>query len=437
MSVPVTRRERTAAGARTWWLVLLVLLLAFLWTSDLVRVWRVTNHHDLDVFMLAARRLLAGEDIYQEAAPFQAALEAGTFRMDDDTVAWPYMYAPLIAMLLAPATALPYPLVQALWWGLNVLALGFGSWLVLRALDAPPLAGAVLGLAMLWRFYPAVVGLRLGQIEIIQFLLLAVSLYGFSRGWERRGAIALGVATALKFFPGALIVLLVWRRRWRAALWALGVALVLVVGSFAVVGLDAMADYVGYGSIYGIGGAFAGFFFNQSLNGFFSRNLIRNVFTATLKGWHLPGLARGLILLADLVVVAVSARMTWQPHPWPSKPMPVDHRCFGLQYGLGIVALLLISPHSQVYTYVWALIPFLVLGAWLLRGRGPWIWLGGGAIVAYFLIGRSYSLFVPGLTRLVQAHTLFGGLLLWGVLVMLLMVESPEPVEDSIEPGRI
>ncbi len=49
---------------------------AALWMSDLVRVWRITNHKDLDVFLLAARRLLAGEDIYVDAAAFRASIEA-------------------------------------------------------------------------------------------------------------------------------------------------------------------------------------------------------------------------------------------------------------------------------------------------------------------------------------------------------------------------
>jgi len=50
------------------------------------------------------------------------------------------------------------------------------------------------------------------------------------------------------------------------------------------VGLDAIPTYVHYTGVYGIAGAFAAFPLNQSLNGFFSRNLVRNVFTATPKG---------------------------------------------------------------------------------------------------------------------------------------------------------
>ena len=96
---------------------LLVGLVAALWMSDLVRVWRMTNHKDLDVFLLAARRLLAGEDIYVDAAAFRASIEAGAFSMKDASVVWPYAYAPLIAILFTPALALPAEIVHVLWWG--------------------------------------------------------------------------------------------------------------------------------------------------------------------------------------------------------------------------------------------------------------------------------------------------------------------------------
>jgi len=402
------------------WLV--VGLLASLWLWDLARVWRITNHHDLDVFMRAARRLVAGEDIYQDLAPFKAALERGTFSMKDETVVWPYAYAPLIAILFVPALALPYSLVRALWWGVNVLALSLGSLLTLRALSrvTPLLLG--LALLLLYRFDPAVVTLRLGQIELVQFFLLALALYALSRGRDPLAGGALGLATALKFFPGALIGLFLWRRRWRAALWALAVACVGIGASFALVGWEAVSAYWHYTSIYGLGGAFAAFPYNQSFNGFFSRNLISNVFSPTLKGVNLPGLAKGLTLLCDGVVVLASAYLTWHREGWPCSPCEGDHQRFSLEFALGVVALLLVSPHSQVYTLVWTLLPLLVLVHKLLADSAPW-WQWGVLFVAYLLIGRHYVFFHPGLTRLVQAHYLFGLLSLWGLLAFILWRE--------------
>lgn len=410
------RAVNRQGGRQRWrdsllWLV--VVLLALLWVSDLVRVWRMTNHHDLDVFYLAARRLVAGEDIYADAAPFQASIEAGTFSMKDDTVVWPYAYSPLIALLFVPATAMPYSVVQILWWGFNVGSLLLGGWLSLRALGCATPARVALSLLLLYKFEPAVVTLRLGQIEIVQFLLLAFTLYALNHNWDRRAGLALGLAAGLKFFPGALVGLLLWRGRWRAAAWSTATAFVIIMGSFLLVGFDALSSYLGFASMYGIGGAFAAFPFNQSLNGFFSRNLIHNVFSPTLKGWHLPGLAKGLTLACDTVVILVSAWLTWHRKEERNNE---DRQRFALEFSLGIVALLLVLPHSQVYTFVWLLVSFIAFAIWLLsQPRTAW-WQWAGWFIAALLVGRHYVLFYPGLTRLVQAHYLFGALLLWGML---------------------
>jgi len=418
---------------RRYWQWLAVVVLLALIAVDLVRVWRVTNHHDLDVFVLAARRLVAGEDIYADAAQFKAAIEAGTFSMKDETVIWPYAYGPLIATLFVPALWMPYSLVQAIWWGANIVALGLGSWFCLRAVGPATPGRMALVLLFLYRFEPAVVALRLGQIELMQYLLLAFALYALNRqtsfnpppqsrerlklvcSWESWAGIALGLAAGVKFFPAALIALLVWRRRWRVAAWAAGTAVVAIFGPFALVGWDALGRYLSFASLYGIGGAFAAFPLNQSLNGFFSRNLMRNVFSATLKGLHLPWLAKGLTLGSDGAIILGSAWLTWHRRGWRIPPDEEERQRFSLEYGLAILALLMVSPHSQVYTFVWALIALIVLGLlWLAEPAAPWRWVG--LIVAYLLLGRNLVLFRPGLTRFVQAHYLFGALILWGMM---------------------
>jgi hypothetical protein len=397
------------------WLAVLALLV--LWASDLPRLWRITNHHDLEVFLLAAQRLLTGQDIYADAAPFRAAIESGAFNMRDAFVVWPYAYAPLIALLFVPATALPVPLVQAAWWVMNLGALLLGSWLSLSALGRPTAWQIALALLALHRFDPAIVALRLGQIELLQFLLLAAALYAWSREREALGGAFLGLAAGLKFFPLALVGLLIWRRRWLAAAWAMGIALLAIGGSFVMLGRSAVTSFMALSGMYGIGGAFAAFPLNQSLNGFVSRNLIDNIFVASLKGWHLPGLAKALILAADMVVVAISALVTWRRVGWAGAR---DHQVFALQYGLGIMALLLVSPHSQVYTYVWVLVPLMVVIALSARAGIGARFTWGALLVAYLLMGRAYAVFVPGITRFVQAHYMWGALLLWGLLAWVL-----------------
>lgn len=409
------RREaaRDVWGRRGAWLVVALLALAL--CVQLAGVWRVTNHHDLVVFLRAAERLAAGKDIYADAEPFQVAIESGTFSMRDDSVVWPYAYSPLIAMLFLPLRRLPLETVGLGWWIANVFMLLGGCWLAVRSVAEPTPGRLALLLLMLYGFAPAMAALRLGQIEILQFLLLAVTLWGLRRDREVLAGLALGLATAIKFFPGALIVWLLWRRRWCPALWAIGVAALLTVGSFALVGWEAVGRYLSYSSMYGIGGAYAAFPLNHSLNGLFSRNLMANVFSSPLKGLDLPGLARGLTVGADLLIVAACAALTFRGWSRNEGSAREDVWRDPLEFGLATGALLLVSPHSQVYGFVWALLSLIV---WTMARYADNVtrwWHWALALLAYLLVGRDYALFVRGITRIVQAHYTLGALLLWGL----------------------
>jgi len=395
---------------------LIVALLALSLCVQLADVWRVTNHHDLAVFLRAANRLAADEDIYADAAPFQAAIESGSFSLRDDSVVWPYAYSPLIAILFLPMRGLSLETVGVGWWIANNLMLLGGCWLALRSVAYATPGRVALVFLMLHGYAPAVSALRLGQIEILQFLLLAVTLWGLRRDREVLAGLALGLATGLKFFPGALIVWLLWRRRWRPALWAIGSAVLLTVGSFALVGWDAFTRYLSFSSMYGIGGAYAAFPLNHSLNGLFSRNLMANVFSASLKGWDLPALAKGLTLAADLMIVAVCAALTGRGWSRKGAATPQDAWRDPLEFALATSALLLVSPHSQVYGFVWALLPLIVWTMARYADDATRWWHWGLALLAYLLVGRDYELFVPGITRLVQAHFTLGALLLWGLV---------------------
>lgn len=413
---------RAVKCLRSWerWGWLLVGALAVLVVVDLSRVWRITNHHDVDVFLQAAERLVRGEDIYADGPAFWAAVESGTIDMKDDSLAWPYAYAPLIALLFVPLTWLPLAVARTLWWGTNVVALLAGCWLVIEPWreDRSPWLLALL-LALLWRYDPAVVALRLGQIEIVQFLLLAAAMALLRRERDVWAGVLIGLAAGLKFVPAALAVWFMWRRRWQAAGWTLAVAAISILGSFALVTRAQAVAYFAFMSLYGFGGAFAAFPLNQSLNGFVIRNLVRNPFVATLKGWHLPSLARALIYGGVLVIGGACAWLTFHRQTWPAQPTDADHERSDLEFALAIAALAIVSPHSQVYALVWLLVPLLLLARRLWNHRlGIWPWLG--LLVGYLLVGRPYALYVPMLTRLVQAHYFFGALLLWGLTGWLL-----------------
>ncbi len=401
-----------SAGRATWARWGLVAALAILLAMDYAQVWSITNNHDFAVFYQAAERLRDGQDIYQDIDTFKHAIESGSFVLKDPNTVWPYAYPPLAAVVLLPLTALPYPLAAAAWTAVNLLFLWAGCALVVLGTGRVTWVMVAAVLLLLIRFYPATVALRLGQLEVSQFLLIALALWALAGRRERLAGISLGVATALKFFPGALLGFLLWKRRWRPAAWGIAVAMGLLAASYAVVGLDSLPRYLAFTSVYSHGG-FAAFPYNQSLSGFFTRAFTANLFVTPVRGINSPSLAWGLTALATTAVTLPFLAVTWGPGD------PTSER-FSLEYALAVVVLLLASPHSQIYAFVWLLLPFIVLVRWVARqGHVPWL-VVGGLLIAYLLIGQDFAFNVRFVIRFIQAHLMVGTLVLWGLLIVVL-----------------
>ena len=419
---------------RLWWLVVGVLTLSVI--INYAQVVRITNNHDFAVYYQAAVNLRRGDDIYADSALFRESVESGRFDyMADDTV-WPYAYPPLLAILLLPLSHLPYTWASGLWTAATLAALGAAMWLMVRALGPVTPPRLALALLLLYRYRPAVVALRLGQIDILILLLLAGVFYSLVRDRWWLAGVLLGLAVGLKFFAGVLIAYLFWKRRWRSAMIAGATAAVLLAGSFGVIGFDAVPAYLDFTALYSRGG-FAGYPYHQCFNAFFTRLFTDNLFVAPIRGWDLPWLADGLTLISSGLVGLMTAWLTWGA-------MERADRRFALEFGLVITALLLVMPPSPLYSFAWLLLPFLALllgsSEALMRarvgqrpGRSELTELPGSesgdlgsqlrgfavlglTTLAYILTARDYPYRIRYLIRLLQSHYLFGGLLLWCVL---------------------
>ena len=84
-------------------------------------------------------------------------------------------------------------------------------------------------------------GLWFGNLTL--FLVLPLALAWRYRDRAPVAGIALGVAVAAKLFVWPLVVWLLLTRRFAAAAWAVGSAVVLVLGAWALVGFQGFRDY--------------------------------------------------------------------------------------------------------------------------------------------------------------------------------------------------
>ncbi|MBC7258332.1 MAG: DUF2029 domain-containing protein [Chloroflexi bacterium] len=408
-----------------WLQVVVVAVLVALVAWWGVGVYRITNNHDFEVQYQAAERLRAGENIYADSAGFKAALESGQFNMRDNSIRWPYANPPLLAILTVPLTYLPYDVAAAIWTGLTTLFLLGACAAILAAIGRLDWTGAVVALVLLYGYYPATVCLRLGQVEILLFLLIALAFLALKRGRDEWAGAALGFATAIKFFPGALILFLAWKRKWKAAAWGLGIGAVVLAASILIAGPENFAAYTEAWGVYA-GGAFSAFPLNQSLNGFFSRLFRPNVFWPTLRGLELPGLATGLWLGGAAVLGAALAWLT-------RKGTDARDRRFDMEFSAAILVLLLAQPHSQVYAFVWALLPLIVVACRAVSTY-PWSWLEVGAlVVGYFMLGRQWFRLPPIPVRFVRSHVMFGALLLAALVFYILWRKLPAPAAQGGE----
>ncbi len=371
-------------------LVLCAAILALILAVDTIAVLRITNNHDFAIYLLAAERLRDGGDIYAETAAFQAQIEASASTHSEDTP-WPYAYPPFLAALLVPLTFLPSPWPGVLWTTFCLTALLAGCWLILKSQTWLSLSGLVITMLMLYQFQPAVVALRLGQIDLAIFLLIVLVLVWLKLGAEARAGLALGVAIGVKLFAGFLVLFLLWKRRWRAAVCALVTGGLCLAASFALVGWDGLTRYLDFSSLY-TRGPFAGYPYHQSFNAFFTRAFKPNMFLDPVA--DMPWLADGLTVILSLALLVCLAWLT-------RRPVAPDTPRFDMEYSMAVAVMLLVVPPAPRYSFVWLLLGFIVLAAQVARGRGA-TWLVGLLALGYIFAARLVYVPIPYLRRLLM-----------------------------------
>ncbi len=168
-----------------------------------------------------ARALLDGAAIYPE--PIR----------DNIVVGNPAVYPPPFILASVPLALLPVSAAAWLWFFVLAGCVLAAMWIV-GVRDWRCLVVAVTS--------PVVVhGLYYGNLTIVIVLLVALAWrYRDQAHWV---GLALGAAIAAKLFVWPLVVWLLLTRRFRAAAWTVGSAVVLVLGAWAAIGFEGFRDY--------------------------------------------------------------------------------------------------------------------------------------------------------------------------------------------------
>src|SRR4029077_19954342 len=176
-------------------------------------------------------------------------------------------------------------------------------------------------------FVPATFNLRLGQMEPLVLLVLALAFVSYVRGHRVTCGVLIGVAASLKLAPLLLVILLLRRRWWHAAAATGATVAVSVASGVIALGASPLIEYVTR-----VMPAFArqdGWIYNQSVNGVLNRLADHSVLTV---GTTLMPIAM-LSLVFAAIVVAVAAGIT--------RPGQRSSSMRGVEFACAVMAMLL------------------------------------------------------------------------------------------------
>lgn len=167
------------------------------------------NFFDLKIYVRAMRWWVDGNPLYDYAQWDRVQGELH------------FTYPPFSALLLRPFAYLDLRWSIAIFTVFSVAAIALATWWLIQRTSLRPLwfaAGLAIPLALV--IEPSRETISFGQINMVLVLLILADLLFAVPRHSRWAGVGIGLATALKLFPGIFIVYLLATRRWRAAVVA-------------------------------------------------------------------------------------------------------------------------------------------------------------------------------------------------------------------------
>lgn len=226
--------------------VLVAILVAFRLVQFAIFSTQVQWGYDFSAYWAAADHLLHGLPIYaadQLGGPYAPQRQ------------FLYLYPPPLAAAVTPLALLvptDYRAAAWIWTALGAAILAAGTLATARSVGLIERVRAATGwgpwlvVAVAISFPPVVGELVLGNVHLLLFGLFTVAWLGVRRGdraGEQWAGLAVGVAAAIKVFPGLLFIWFLLTGRRRAASWVLIGGLLAVVLTLPVTGIQPWLDF--------------------------------------------------------------------------------------------------------------------------------------------------------------------------------------------------
>jgi len=280
--------------------------------------------YDFQIYYLAGKMLQTREDIYNFNNLRELAQQDPTIKVKEVS---PYIYPPLLAIILMPLSYLPFSWAYPIWVLCQQAFLIASLSLLAKSLPA-------LG-TWIWPFlivlavnmYPVHLTIDIGQINLLILLILCLVLYLAQRDHFFWAGIMVGVATMIKMSPLLLLGLFIFQRKWRAVVGVFAALIILTALSIALAGPQNMLS-----------------FFSTSLRDsiLIPIEWINNVSPAAFLHQLLPALGLGYLEVPSRLAIA----LVWLSliAVFSYRQLPQTDLAFTLLFSLWVTAMLLISP---------------------------------------------------------------------------------------------
>ncbi len=318
-----------------------------------------------------------------------------------------WYYGPLLHAVTAPLFAFPSLRSAYLaWLFVNYLFVVAIAVIAMRVIDngRPRAATVIVVVFVLCNFNPLYEALTQRNIEILELLLLFGAFAFYRRGRETACGAMVGLAATAKFLPIIFLPWFVLKRRWDALTAAILAILPFLVVTQFVLGWES----------------------NGTLQHLFTRgmldsNLDQSIAGAVRRVIDNPVVRRAAVAAAAAAFCALMLRMRQ------------NEDTDDLEWGMLLVAMVLLPPHNQNYYFIFFLFPYLMLYA---RYRARWSWRAVPAAISFLLVAAPvpFSLFGPhAFARYLQAGIPFIGA---AILAFVLVCEMQLPTIEAPCPSK-
>jgi hypothetical protein len=196
--------------------------------SRLVSEGRGAELYNLDAQLAGQRRLIS---------------EGYITLSGSEDLKYPYPYTPPIAVLMSAFAGLPPTVGMAIWDIFNIACMAFGLWFLLSSLALPRFTRYALLLGGLTSL-PFIVNLEQGQSSGVVMLAFAVGIGLLKKERDLPAGLALGLLVLKVQWLPLLVLVLLWKRRWKTLAGMTGSGGALMLLSVAVAGTGWIPDYL-------------------------------------------------------------------------------------------------------------------------------------------------------------------------------------------------